>query len=402
MKVDERFLNYVAFGTNSNEESETVPSTESQKVLGAFIAEDMKKIGLKDVKQDDKGYVYGYLPASEGCESLPAIGFVAHMDTSDAVPGDNIKPRYVEYQGGDIVLSDKEVTDVKRFPFLENYKGHTLIVTDGTTLLGGDDKAGAAEILTALEYLIAHPEIKHGKICAAMTPDEEIGRGPDYFDVPGFGAEFAYTVDGGTIGELEYENFNAASARFTVHGVSIHPGSAKNKMKNAVLMANEIINMLPPAEIPAHTEGYEGFYHIVYVEGHCTECKVDLIIRDHDAENFEARKAYLAKVAAYINGKYGEGTVELMVRDSYRNMKEKILPVMHVVDRAKAAYEAVGIPCKCVPIRGGTDGATLSYMGLPCPNLSTGGENCHGVNEFVSVDDMNRMVQVITEISKAR
>lgn len=402
MKVDERFLSYVAFGTNSNEESETVPSTESQRVLGAFVAEDMKKVGLENVFQDDKGYVYGWLPASEGCENLPAIGFVAHMDTSDAVPGDNIKPRYVKYEGGDIVLSESETTDLRRFPFLENYKGHTLIVTDGSTLLGADDKAGIAEILTAAEYLLAHPEIRHGRICLGFTPDEEIGRGPDYFDVPGFGAEFAYTVDGGAIGELEYENFNAASARFTVHGISIHPGSAKDKMKNAVLVANEIISMLPPAETPAHTEGYEGFYHVDDIQGHCVECRIALIIRDHDAAKFDSRKAYLTRVADFINAKYGEGTVELQIKDSYRNMKEKILPVMHVIERAEKAFESIGVPTKCVPIRGGTDGATLSYMGLPCPNLSTGGENFHGVNEFVSVDDMNRMVQVIVEICKAK
>ena len=402
MKVDERFLKYVEFGTNSDENSETIPSTPSQRVLGEYLAKELAAIGLDGVKIDEFGYVYGWLPASEGCEDLDPIGFVAHMDTSDAVPGDNIKPRYVDYEGGDIVLGNGVVTDVKNFPFLENYKGQKLIVTDGTTLLGADDKAGIAEIFTAMEYLIAHPEVKHGKICVGITPDEEIGRGPDKFDVPGFGAKFGYTLDGGTLGELEYENFNAGSARFTVNGVSIHPGSAKNKMKNAVLIMNELISMFPPTEAPEHTEGYEGFYHVSFIEGGVTKCVMGLIIRDHDAAKYEERKAFLTRLAAYINAKYGEGTVELEMRDSYRNMKEKILPVMHIIERAQKAFEDCGVVHKCVPIRGGTDGATLSFMGMPCPNLSTGGENFHGVNEFVSVPAMEKMVEVVVALCKAQ
>ena len=402
MKVDERFLKYVEFGTNSDDSSETIPSTASQRVLGEYLAKELAAIGLEGAKIDEFGYVYGWLPASEGCENLDAIGFIAHMDTSDAVPGDNIKPRYVDYQGGDIVLESGVVTDVKNFPFLENYKGQKLIVTDGTTLLGADDKAGIAEIFTAMEYLIAHPEIKHGKICVGITPDEEIGRGPDKFDVPGFGAKFGYTLDGGTLGEIEYENFNAGSARFTVNGISIHPGSAKNKMKNAVLIMNELISMLPPEEAPEHTEGYEGFYHVGSIEGGVTKCTMALIIRDHDAAKYEERKAFLTRLADYINAKYGEGTVVLEMRDSYRNMKEKILPVMYIIEKAQKAFEDCGVVHKCVPIRGGTDGATLSFMGLPCPNLSTGGENFHGVNEFVSVPAMEKMVEVVTALCKAQ
>ena len=402
MKVDERFLKYVEFGTNSDDSSETIPSTASQRVLGEYLAKELAAIGLEGAKIDEFGYVYGWLPASEGCENLDAIGFIAHMDTSDAVPGDNIKPRYVDYQGGDIVLESGVVTDVKNFPFLENYKGQKLIVTDGTTLLGADDKAGIAEIFTAMEYLIAHPEIKHGKICVGITPDEEIGRGPDKFDVPGFGAKFGYTLDGGTLGEIEYENFNAGSARFTVNGISIHPGSAKNKMKNAVLIMNELISMLPPEEAPEHTEGYEGFYHVGSIEGGVTKCTMALIIRDHDAAKYEERKAFLTRLADYINAKYGEGTVVLEMRDSYRNMKEKILPVMHIIERAQKAFEDCGVAHKCVPIRGGTDGATLSFMGMPCPNLSTGGENFHGVNEFVSVPAMEKMVEVVVALCKAQ
>ena len=402
MKVDERFLKYVEFGTNSDDSSETIPSTASQRVLGEYLAKELAAIGLEGAKIDEFGYVYGWLPASEGCENLDAIGFIAHMDTSDAVPGDNIKPRYVDYQGGDIVLESGVVTDVKNFPFLENYKGQKLIVTDGTTLLGADDKAGIAEIFTAMEYLIAHPEIKHGKICVGITPDEEIGRGPDKFDVPGFGAKFGYTLDGGTLGEIEYENFNAGSARFTVNGISIHPGSAKNKMKNAVLIMNELISMLPPEETPEHTEGYEGFYHVGSIEGGVTKCTMALIIRDHGAAKYEERKAFLTRLAGYINAKYGVGTVVLEMRDSYRNMKEKILPVMYIIEKAQKAFEDCGVVHKCVPIRGGTDGATLSFMGLPCPNLSTGGENFHGVNEFVSVPAMEKMVEVVTALCKAQ
>lgn len=400
MKVDERFLKYVEFATTSDESSETIPSTPGQRVLGEYLAKELTEIGLEGAKIDEYGYVYAWLPASEGYEDADPIGFVAHMDTSDAVPGENIKPRYIDYEGGDIVLGNGAVTDVKSFPFLKNYEGQKLIVTDGSTLLGADDKAGIAEIFTAMEYLIAHPEIKHGRICVAVTPDEEIGRGPDKFNVLAFGAKYGYTLDGGTLGEIEYENFNAASARLTVNGVSIHPGSAKDKMKNAVLIMSEMISMLPPSEVPAHTEGYEGFYHVGSIEGGVTKCVMSLIIRDHDAIKFEERKTFLKRLAAYINSKYGEGTAELEIKDSYRNMKEMILPVMHIIDKAKAAFEDCGVVHKCVPIRGGTDGATLSFMGMPCPNLSTGGENFHGINEFVSVPAMEKMVQVVVALCK--
>lgn len=400
MKVDERLLKYVAFETTSHEESETVPSSAKELELAKFLEAEMKTVGLQDVKMDQYGYVYGWLPASEGCENEPTIGLIAHMDTSEAVSGADIKPRYVDYEGGDIQLNDKVKISVEDFPFMTEFVGQKLIVTDGTTLLGADDKAGISEIMTAVEYLIAHPEVKHGRIAVGFTPDEEIGRGPDYFDISGFGADFAYTVDGGFLGELEYECFNAASAKITVNGVNIHPGSAKNKMKNAVLIANEFISMLPPAETPAHTEGYEGFYHVGDIAGNETEVKIGMIIRDHDRAIFESRKEYVAKVAEFLNKKYGEGTVVANVRDSYYNMKEKILPVMFVIERAEKAMQEAGVKSITMPIRGGTDGATLSLKGLPCPNLSTGGGNFHGIHEFVSVLAMEKMVEILVNIVK--
>jgi len=398
MKVDERFLQYVAFDTTSNEESETIPSDKKELALAAFLEKEMKEIGLSDVKLDQYGYVYGSLPATKGCEKEPVIGLIAHMDTSPAVSGANIHPRYVKYQGGDIQLNENTAITVKSFPEIAKLAGQTLIVTDGTTLLGADDKAGVAEILQAMSMLIAHPEIKHGKIVVGITPDEEIGRGANYFDVKGFGADFAYTLDGGTLGELEYENFNAASARFQVNGVNIHPGSAKDRMKNAVLIATELISMFPAAETPAHTENYEGFYHVAEIAGNETLTKIDMIIRDHDKEKFEKRKAFAANVVSYLNSVYGDATVEADIRDSYYNMKEKILPCMFIVERAEKAFAKAGVETICVPVRGGTDGARLSYEGLPCPNLSTGGGNFHGVHEYVSVDAMEKMVEVILNI----
>jgi tripeptide aminopeptidase len=351
------------------------------------------------VRQDEFGYVYGELPASPGAE-VPAIGLIAHMDTSPAVSGADIKPRILDYEGGDIELSPSVRISAEVFPFLKDYEGQKLMVAGGDTLLGADDKAGVAEILTAAEYLIAHPEVKHGKICIGFTPDEEIGRGADRFDVEGFGAEFAYTVDGGALGEIEYENFNAASADFKIHGINIHPGSAKNKMKNAVLIAAELISLFPEGETPARTEAYEGFYHVGEIKGNETLTEVGMIIRDHDREKFEQRKVFAEKAAAFINARYGEGTAELTLRDSYYNMKEKILPVMHIIDRAKKAMSDAGVAPRIIPIRGGTDGARLSYEGLPCPNLSTGGENFHGIHEFVSVDAMEKMVEVLVNIVK--
>jgi len=398
MKVDERFLKYVSFDTTSHEESETCPSTPNQLVLGKYLAEELTSVGASGVVQDEFGYVYGWLPATPGCEAEAAIGLIAHMDTSDAVSGADIKPRYVKYEGGDIVLSDTETISPAKFPFLETLVGKTLIVTDGTTLLGGDDKAGVAEIMQTVEYLAAHPEVKHGKICVAFTPDEEIGRGTEHFDVKGFGADFAYTLDGGTLGEVEYECFNAAAAKITVNGVSIHPGGAKNKMKNAVLIACELIGMLPAAESPSHTEGYEGFYHVGGISGNETETRLGVIIRDHDREKFEARKVFVTNLVNYLNSVYGEGTVELELKDTYYNMKEIVLRYPEVLKRANDAFLKAGITPTASPIRGGTDGASLSFMGLPCPNLSTGDGNCHGVHEFVCVDSMEKMLEVLLNL----
>ncbi len=400
MKVEERFLKYVSFDTQSEEESETTPSTAKQKELGKYLVEELENIGLKDARMDEKGYVYAYLPASEGIDVAP-MGLVAHMDTAPAVSGANIKPRVVHYEGGDIELGNGIVSSPKNLPSLNNYVGQDLIVTDGTTLLGSDDKAGVAEIFSAVEYLIAHPEIKHGKICIGITPDEEIGRGADFFDIAGFGAEYAYTVDGGTLGELEYENFNAASLHVTVNGLSTHTGDAKNKMINAARIATEFVSNLPIEETPEHTEGYEGFYHLDGITGDVTCTKMALIIRDHDKEKFEDRKKFVVEVADKLNKVYGEGVVEAKLKDSYYNMKEQILPHMEVVDKAKKAFADAGVEVKVMAIRGGTDGARLSYEGLPCPNLSTGGENFHGIHEYISIQSMEKMVDVLVNICKA-
>ena len=400
MTVSERFLKYVSFGTNSDENSETCPSTESQLVLGRFLAEELKNIGLTEVEIDINGYVYGVIEATKGRENDPSIGFIAHMDTSPAVKGDEIKPRVVKYLGGDIQLNEDVAIRVKDFPNLEKYIGCDIITTDGTTLLGADDKAGIAEIFTACEYIISHPEISHGRIAVGITPDEEIGRGADRFDVKRFACDWAYTVDGGELGEIEYENFNAASAKITVHGINIHPGSAKNKMKNASLLAAEFIDMLPKSETPAHTEGYEGFYHLCAMQGDETLAKLDYIIRDHSMEAFLKRKEFIQNVTDYLNVVYGEGTFEANVQDSYYNMKEKITPFMHIVDNAINAMKASGVDPIIIPIRGGTDGARLSYEGLPCPNISTGGTNFHGIHEFIPVQSMEKMVEVIVTLMK--
>ena len=398
MTVSERFLKYVSFGTNSDDCSETCPSTESQLVLGRYLAEELKAIGLTEVEQDKDGYVYGVLPATAGRENDASIGFIAHMDTSNDVKGDGIKPQVVAYKGGDIRLNDGVSIKLKDFPYLEKYIGCDIITSDGTTLLGADDKAGIAEIFTACEYLVSHPEISHGRIAVCITPDEEIGRGADRFDVKRFACDWAYTVDGGELGEIEYENFNAASAKITVHGVNIHPGSAKNKMKNASLLAAEFINMLPAAETPAHTENYEGFYHLGGMSGDETTATLHYIIRDHDMQKFEARKEFMKNLCGYLNGVYGENTFELSMRDSYYNMREKILPHMHIIDNAVKAMERVNVEPCIVAIRGGTDGARLSYMGLPCPNLSTGGANFHSIHEFIPIQSMEKMVEVIVTL----
>ncbi len=395
MNIAERFLKYVSFDTTSDEDSSTVPSTQSQLVFGQCLAFELADIGLQDVSMDEKGYVYGFIPATEGRENDPSIGFIAHMDTAPAVSGKNIKPRIVHYQGGDIPLNTENSISASG---LERYIGWDIIVTDGTTLLGADDKAGIAEIVTACEYIIARPEISHGRIAVCITPDEEIGRGADHFNVEKFGCDWAYTIDGGELGEIEYENFNAATAKITVNGINIHPGSAKNKMKNASLILAELIMMLPKAETPSHTEGYEGFYHVMSINGDETLAKAGIIIRDHDMDKFQERKKFMENLVSYLNGVYGQGTVELELTDSYYNMKEKILPHFHIIDKAVVAMEKSGIKADIVPIRGGTDGARLSFMGLPCPNLSTGGANFHGIHEFVPIQSMEKMVEVIVTL----
>jgi len=401
MNVIDRFLHYVSFDTRSDDASETVPSTEKQKVLGAALAAELSQMGIQNARMDDKGYVYGFLPATPGCEGIPCVGLIAHMDTSPDASGADVKASIVRYQGGDIPLSGKVVMKAADFPSLAKYVGQELIVTDGETLLGADDKAGVAEIMTALEYLCAHPELPHGRIAVGFTPDEEIGRGADYFDVEGFGAAVAYTVDGGELGEIEYENFNAANAGVYIHGVNIHPGEAKNKMKNALLIGQEFLNLLPPAETPGHTEGYEGFYHLHRMEGNETETALHFLIRDHDRANFEARKDFLRRCGDFLNAKYGAGTVEVVTKDSYYNMKEQIEPHMYLILRARAAMEKAGVTPREVPIRGGTDGARLSYEGLPCPNLSTGGVNFHGVHEYIPVKSLEKMVEVLVNLLTA-
>ena len=394
--IQERFLSYVTFDTQSDDNSPTCPSTAKQKNLGAFLVEEMKAMGIADAFMDDNGYVYGTVP---GDPALPTIGLIAHMDTAPDAPGNDIKAKIVEYNGGDVVLNAAQniVMKVCDYPNLKNHIGKHLIVTDGTTLLGADDKAGIAEILTAAEYLLNN-DVRHATLKIGFTPDEEIGRGADLFDIKGFGADYAYTSDGGPIGELEYENFNGASAQIVVHGLNIHPGSAKNKMVNSQYIAMEFQSLLPAAQKPEYTEGYEGFIHLTDMEGCVEKSVMHWIIRDHDMDKFQEKKAMMESAAAFINAKYGEGTLELTIRDSYFNMREKIEPVMYVVDRAREAMEAVGIVPMDVPIRGGTDGARLSYEGLPCPNLCTGGENFHGYFEFIPVEDMEKCVKMLVKI----
>ena len=398
MNVTERFLKYVAFDTQSDENSESCPSTAKQKELGAFLVEDMKAIGIADARMDEYGYVYGSVP---GTVEAPVIGLIAHMDTSPDCSGKDVKPRIVDYKGGDLVLNEAEkiVMKVKDFPSLKWNEGKHLIVTDGSTLLGADDKAGVAEILTAVEELLAEggPRVP---LRLAFTPDEEVGRGADRFDVKGFGAEFAYTADGGTLGELEYENFNAAAATVVFKGVSIHPGSAKGRMINAMQVAVDFHSMLPSHERPEYTEGYEGFSMLAHMQGSIEEARLQYIIRDHDRFKFEQKKSRFQMIARYLNERWGEGTVTVSLKDSYYNMKEKILPVMHVVERAKAAMRAAGMDPVAVPIRGCTDGARLSFEGLPCPNLCTGGENYHGRYEYIPVEDMERCVQMLKHIAR--
>lgn len=398
MRAYERFLDYIKFPTMSNEESESCPSTDKQLKLAKFLVDELLELGLSDARVDEFGYVYATLP--KNCEGdAPAIGFIAHMDTSPEACDENVKPAVVEYSGGDILLNEEKDIwlKVSDYPYLSDYVGHHLIVSDGTTLIGADDKAGIAEIITALQKIIKSGA-PHGKICVAFTPDEEIGRGADKFDVLGFGADYAYTVDGGPIGELEYENFNAASARITVNGISIHPGSAKDKMKNASRIACEFNSLLPADEIPEKTEGYEGFHHLISMSGEIELAKLNYIIRDHDKVKFEDKKRVFEACAKSINEKYGDGTLILELKDSYYNMREKIEPCMYIVDRAKAAMIELGIRPVVIPIRGGTDGARLSFMGLPCPNICTGGENAHSRFEFVSVESMEKISDIIVKI----
>jgi len=397
MRAYERLLKYAQYDTASDEKSPTCPSTESQLVFGRVLADEMKALGLQEVRIDENGYVYGCVPAN--VEGRPVIGLIAHMDTVDCVPVLPMNPRIVEnYDGGVITLDNGALLDPAVFPEVATAKGKDLIVTDGNTLLGADDKAGIAEILTLCERLMADPSIPHGKIMVGFTPDEEIGRGADLFDVKGFGADFAYTLDGGIIGGVEFENFNAASGAVTVHGLSVHPGSAKNKMRNAALVAMEFNSMLPAHETPSHTEGYEGFYHLTGMNGDEELSKLSYIIRDHDRATFEARKVTFKRIADYLNMKYGEGVVEVEVKDSYSNMREIIEQHMHTITLAQKAYEAIGVPFFAVPIRGGTDGARLSYMGLPCPNLATGGMNYHGRYECIPVQDMDKVVDMLEKL----
>ncbi len=394
--VSERFLRYARIHTTPDEFSETCPSTDRQKVLGAALVEEMLAMGIADAYMDENGYVYGTVP---GDPSLPTIGLIAHMDTAPDACGENVQPRVVEYNGGDICLN-KELNLYLReseFESLRRHHGKHLIVTDGTTLLGADDKAGIAEIMTAAEFLLT-TKMNHATLKIGFTPDEEIGRGADRFDVKGFGADYAYTVDGGTLGEIEYENFNAAGAKVVFHGRNIHPGSAKNKMVNSQYIAMEFQSLLPEAQKPEHTEGYEGFFHLTDMEGTVEQSTLRYIIRDHDMQKFQEKKALLESAAAFINAKYGQGTAELTVRDSYFNMREKIEPCMYIVERAMKAMEAVGMEAVAVPIRGGTDGARLSFEGLLCPNLCTGGENYHGRFEYIPVEDMELCTKLLVQI----
>lgn len=395
--VAQRFLRYVSLDTQSADGAEQIPSTEKQFALANLLVEEMRAMGISDARVDAHCYVYGSIPATE--QGLPALGFIAHMDTSPDASGEGVRPRIVNgYPGGDIHLNAEVAIEESMFPALAHYVGNDIIVTDGTTLLGADDKAGIAEILTLAEYLLAHPDLRHGRICIAFTPDEEVGCGADQFDVPGFGANFAYTVDGGSPGELEYENFNAASAKLVFHGVGIHPGSAKGRMRNALHLAQEFDAMLPPSARPEHTEGYEGFFHLSELSGDVVEATARYIIRDHDAAKFAAKKALMQSAAAFLCEKYGAGTVELTLKDSYYNMKEQILPHFHLIETAKAAMERVGVAPEIIPVRGGTDGARLSYMGLPCPNLGTGGHNAHGVLEFIPIQSMETVVEILKAI----
>jgi len=400
MNITDRFLKYVAFCTTSDENTGLTPSTPGQMVFARYLVDELKSIGLADAAVDENGYVFATLPATTDAPK-PTIGFIAHMDTSPDMSGKHIQPRIVSnYDGGDIVLNAEDdcVLSPKQFPELTQYVGQDLIVTNGRTLLGADDKAGIAEIVNAVEFLLQHPEIEHGKVRIAFTPDEEIGQGPHHFDVAKFAADWAYTMDGGEIGELEYENFNAASAKVTVKGRNVHPGYAKHKMLNSMRVAQQFVGMLPRLETPEHTDGYEGFYHLVGINGNVEQTVLTYIIRDHDRTRFESRKDEMRHLVKKINAEYGEGTAAVELKDQYYNMREKIEPVMHIIDLAVQAMERAGVKPNVRPIRGGTDGAQLSFMGLPCPNIFAGGHNFHGRYEFVPIQSMQKASEVILNI----
>lgn len=399
-KVEERFLEYVKINTKSDETTRVTPSTKGQLELAEKLCNELKELGLKDARISEFGYVYATL--EKNCnKDIPTIGFISHMDTAPDYSGENVNPQIVEnYDGGDIKLNDSEVLSPKFSPELKEYVGQRLITTDGTTLLGADDKAGLAEIMTAVEYLINHPEIEHGDIKIGFTPDEEIGEGADHFDVEGFGADFAYTMDGGRIGELEFENFNAAGLKVKIKGVNVHPGYAKDKMLNSIMVANEFINSIPLDEVPEKTEKYEGFYHLTDIEATVENTNLSYIIRDFFSDTFEARKNKIREIEKELNEKYGEGTVVVEIKDQYNNMKEKIEPVMHIIENAKEAMIEANVTPNIRPIRGGTDGARLSFMGLPTPNIFAGGENFHGKYEYVPVESLEKAVEVIVNIVK--
>ena len=398
MNITERFLNYTKFDTQSAEESNSVPSTAKQLVFAEYLRKELEREGLEDVEMDDKGYIYATLRANTH-DKVPTIGFISHYDTSPDCPGADIRPQIVRnYNGSDILLSDGIVSSPKKFPELLQHVGEDLIVTDGHTLLGADDKAGIAEIVQAMVWLQEHKEVKHGRIRIAFNPDEEIGMGARHFDVEKFGCDWAYTMDGGDVGELEFENFNAASAKITIKGISVHPGYAKGKMVNASRLAAEFVGLLPADETPESTEGYQGFYHLTGMQTCTEQARLSYIIRDHNRQKFEDRKRFMQKCAEQMNERYGEGTVTVEVSDQYYNMKEKIDPQMHVIDLVLKAMQECGVAPKVKPIRGGTDGAQLSFRGLPCPNIFAGGVNFHGPYEFVSIQSMEKAMQVIVKI----
>lgn len=399
-----RFLRYVKIDTQSDENTKTTPSTEKQRVLAELLTKELEEMGAEEVVCDEQyGYVYASVPASEGCENAPVLGFIAHMDTSPAVTGENVNPRIIErYDGGDILLNDAEgiVLKVEDFPEITRLKGQDLIVTDGTTLLGADDKAGIAEIMAMAEYLLTHPEVQHGKLRIGFTPDEEIGEGADHFDVKLFGADFAYTVDGAELGGLEDETFNAAGAKITVHGRSVHPGGAKGKMLNSILIAQEFQSLLPVFQNPMYTAGREGFFHLDGISGNVEKTVAEYIIRDHDRGLFEEKKEIFAKCADFLNQKYGPGTVTADIKDTYYNMKEILTPYTHLMENAAAILHEMGVEPKVTPIRGGTDGARLSYMGLPCPNLCTGGANFHSRFEYACVQSMEKVTELLIRLAE--